>query len=428
MKLYFTISFYLLITACTSLWASESNNMDNFDLDQTTSVISKPDLIDRILGLPEELIVHTMSMFDDTSLCRLQFITYKREGLSVLIEEIFRQRAQFKELLPLSFPKNTSWKHSYFLRQSFWSLVQNFKTSFDASFQAMDTQSLIRLKSYYVYYSFNAATFFIDAILEQQELDIALQKIPSTSIDHFLRNHLLRNHLPSSGTQAMVRFNRNLSENTKSIDSTALEIGTVLRLSGITEKNTHKYLLDDKESFQIYASFYKLYPSVLEHFIHQAISNPDKEKFILDLIKHRSSKDPMDQTSSNFYHNLKLYNKATRDNESQSQFEIALDYFTVQNLPQDDQEAIKWYIKAADQGYAQAQCNLGFMYYYGRGVPQDNRKAFNWFKKAADQRNAEAQYNLGLMYKEGCGVPQDDQEAVKWYIKAADQGYARGSI
>ena len=91
----------------------------------------------------------------------------------------------------------------------------------------------------------------------------------------------------------------------------------------------------------------------------------------------------------------------------------------LEDVPQDDIEAVRWFRKAAEQGRVLAQYNLGVAYQLGIGVPQDDVEAIAWYRLAAEQGHANAQFNLGAMCSQGQGVPQDDGEAYKWFNLAA---------
>ena len=82
--------------------------------------------------------------------------------------------------------------------------------------------------------------------------------------------------------------------------------------------------------------------------------------------------------------------------------------------------------KAADEGDAVAQCYVGICFQNGQNVPQDNQEAVRWFRKAADQNDTTAQCYLGFCYQNGLGVPQEFGQAAKWFREAAEQGDPSG--
>jgi TPR repeat protein len=105
-----------------------------------------------------------------------------------------------------------------------------------------------------------------------------------------------------------------------------------------------------------------------------------------------------------------------------AQSTLGEEYYTGQNAPHDNAEAVKWFRKAAEQGNRRAQLYLGLSYEFAQGVPQDYAEAAKWFRKAAEQGDGNAQFCLGECYDKGQGVRQDYAEAAKWYRKQAEQG------
>jgi uncharacterized protein len=91
--------------------------------------------------------------------------------------------------------------------------------------------------------------------------------------------------------------------------------------------------------------------------------------------------------------------------------EIAVDKFKKMNIPQE----LKFLINDAESGLEDAQLKLGMLYAQGQDLPQDNEQAVKWYRLAAEQGNSEAQYILGMMYLKGLGVLSSEQEAMKWF-------------
>lgn len=110
--------------------------------------------------------------------------------------------------------------------------------------------------------------------------------------------------------------------------------------------------------------------------------------------------------------------------DAEAQFNLGMQYYKGEGVPQSHLGAAKWWRKAAEQGHAEAQCNLGSLYYNGEGVPQSYTEAVSWYAKAAEQECAEAQYLLGISYLKGTGVSQDKDEGIVWLQKAASHGNA----
>jgi hypothetical protein len=119
---------------------------------------------------------------------------------------------------------------------------------------------------------------------------------------------------------------------------------------------------------------------------------------------------------------IALYIKAANKGHIKAMNNLALMYDEGDGVEEDNEEAVKWYTKAAEQGYSTAQYNLGMMYDEGEGISLDDEKAIYWYTKAAEQGDEDAQNNLGIMYDEGEGVKEDDKRAFYWYKKAAKNG------
>ena len=127
------------------------------------------------------------------------------------------------------------------------------------------------------------------------------------------------------------------------------------------------------------------------------------------------------------------YNKAVEhlknadaNGDARAQNKLGSCYYRGHGVDKDYKEAVKWFQKAANQGNADAQTNLGYCYYHGSGVDEDKEEAVKWYQKAANQGNVGAQTTLGSLYLEGIDdiIEQDIEKAMKWYRKAADQGDA----
>jgi len=70
--------------------------------------------------------------------------------------------------------------------------------------------------------------------------------------------------------------------------------------------------------------------------------------------------------------------------DADAQYKIAVMYNTGKIVSKDNQEALKWYRKAAEQGNAYAQNNLAVMYDKGvENVLEDDIEALKWYLIAA---------------------------------------------
>ena len=66
-------------------------------------------------------------------------------------------------------------------------------------------------------------------------------------------------------------------------------------------------------------------------------------------------------------------------------------------------EAYKWYRRGALLNDSQSQYQLGIQYFEGNGAKQDYEKAMHWLQKSAEQGYHESYYILGKMHYEGLG-------------------------
>lgn len=66
-------------------------------------------------------------------------------------------------------------------------------------------------------------------------------------------------------------------------------------------------------------------------------------------------------------------------------------------------EAYKWYRRGALLNDSQSQYQLGMQYFEGNGSKQDYEKAMHWLQKSAEQGYHESYYILGKMHYEGLG-------------------------
>ena len=77
--------------------------------------------------------------------------------------------------------------------------------------------------------------------------------------------------------------------------------------------------------------------------------------------------------------------------------------------------------KSAVAGDFKAQFLLGYMYSKGEDLPNNENEAIRWFRKSAEQDYPPAQYALGQRYFFGIGIDKDLEEAVKWMKLAASE-------
>jgi hypothetical protein len=77
----------------------------------------------------------------------------------------------------------------------------------------------------------------------------------------------------------------------------------------------------------------------------------------------------------------------------------------------------------AQKGDEESQFALAMAYYSGLGVPQDHERAFGMFQSLAERGNPHAQFIVASMYAEGAGTGQSCEQAKYWYEKAAANSF-----
>ena len=91
----------------------------------------------------------------------------------------------------------------------------------------------------------------------------------------------------------------------------------------------------------------------------------------------------------------------------------------------DSDEAFKWYMEAAKQNDADSQFNVAHMYSVGEGVEQSYERAMEWFLKSADNGSTGAVFRLACAYRDGTGVEQSNDIALELFLKAGDLGHEK---
>jgi TPR repeat protein len=107
---------------------------------------------------------------------------------------------------------------------------------------------------------------------------------------------------------------------------------------------------------------------------------------------------------------------------AESQYAIAMLYWTGQGVTQDTLESEFWLKEAANLNHSGAQSKLGYLYLSNENFSGKEFEAFRWLHSAAQQGNPDAQYNLAIMYRNGVGTEQDIEKARAWFAAAAAQG------
>ena len=107
-------------------------------------------------------------------------------------------------------------------------------------------------------------------------------------------------------------------------------------------------------------------------------------------------------------------------NVSQAQDDIGTIYTKLNNY----KSAVIWYNKAIKNGNARSMFNLAFCYETGNGVDKNISKAINLYTKAAKKGHIESMNTLGhILYHGDNGAVVDKDKAYGYWLKAAKLGH-----
>lgn len=126
--------------------------------------------------------------------------------------------------------------------------------------------------------------------------------------------------------------------------------------------------------------------------------------------------------------NLAKIRELAEKGDKEAQFRLGLKYEKGEDLPKNDNEAVKWYEKASNQGNLDARHNLAMKYRDGEGVNKDLKKAFELGKSAAEMGQSHSQNRLGVDYLEGVIVSKNIDESLKWFKKSANNDFSDAKL
>ncbi len=92
------------------------------------------------------------------------------------------------------------------------------------------------------------------------------------------------------------------------------------------------------------------------------------------------------------------------------------------DIPENDAEAVEYFQKACGRGNMEGCARLGVMFQEGRGVSSDDLMAVKYYTQACDGENPAGCRSLGVMYEYGWGVGEDETEAMRLYLTACNDG------
>jgi len=101
-----------------------------------------------------------------------------------------------------------------------------------------------------------------------------------------------------------------------------------------------------------------------------------------------------------------------------AQYQLALCYLKGTGVDKDENLAYVLLSSASDNNDVNAALTLGSLYLKNNS----NEKAFRSFYRAAQLDNVVGQVNVAYCYAEGIGIAKNVMHALEWYKKAAEQG------
>lgn len=106
--------------------------------------------------------------------------------------------------------------------------------------------------------------------------------------------------------------------------------------------------------------------------------------------------------------------------------DVASYYLKGQYVPQDRQEGLYWLKKAAEANHIASASHLAGAYYHGtyEELPVNQELAVKYARTAAEAGNADSQYLLGVFYMSGDGVEKDSAKGMELLKLAAKSGQA----
>lgn len=120
------------------------------------------------------------------------------------------------------------------------------------------------------------------------------------------------------------------------------------------------------------------------------------------------------------------YEKSVAQENSESAFNLGVEYQSGKHVEQDYALAREWYSRAEALGDPDAPVNLGVLYELGLGVQRDTVKAAQFYLQAVEQGSPWGENNLSILLKKGDGVEKNPVEAVRWARLSAWQGNLNG--
>jgi tetratricopeptide (TPR) repeat protein len=297
--------------------------------------------------LPGDIIHHILNHMDDGTLARFSITAKSLALISLtnLTEEEFKERSPLKTPLILSFPNGQSFKHSYFLRNGFWNVLENLENT-DLLNNLKKTFNLFKFSQYCLYNQFIVGHFIKFLIKKDIYEDIAKEDL-KTFHRELSNSFLSQNPI---GLEVELAFKcKKVSYGFKYTDESYIKI--LLDISG--------YLIDkglDEVNYH--------YTKCIDSSIHLILGNHFYQKINITFAK-------------------KYYKLAAKQGQVQAQYNLGCIYDQESNLD----EAKKYYKLAVEQGQVQAQYNLGCIYDQESNLDE----AKKYYKLAAEQGDANAQ-------------------------------------
>ncbi|RIA92894.1 hypothetical protein C1645_820087 [Glomus cerebriforme] len=151
----------------------------------------------------------------------------------------------------------------------------------------------------------------------------------------------------------------------------------------------------------------------------------------------------------NYKKAFKWFLNSAKNENPNAQFSLAIFYMDGIGVQKDEEKAFEWFLKSDQNEHlviqnknerenfemqlklaitnnSIAQNYLGDYYQNGKEIGKNEKKAFEWYLKAAEGGDKMAQNSLGHCYQYGKGIDKDETKAFVWYLKSAVAGCAKG--
>jgi uncharacterized protein len=120
--------------------------------------------------------------------------------------------------------------------------------------------------------------------------------------------------------------------------------------------------------------------------------------------------------------------KKAQQQDSDSQYQLALLYEQGFGVKKDPEQAFFWFSQAAENGSKKAQQSIAHYYMNGIGTKKDIGEAILWYTAIAANGNTDAQLQLGKLFESLHKPINPQQLAAAWLHAAADSSDEAGTL